>query len=74
MNKETCEQLILDKLEEIAKIYREYNKDGQKLFLNVSLETHDLRASIDRIVSIRPYVRVNNAHYEIKIMEDIENE
>lgn len=86
MNRETCEQLILDKLEEIVRTYREYNPEGKNLYLTVSLSGFTMKELDGRDIYIAPYVKTSNEYFtgdykkplnaskKINFMEDIENE
>ncbi len=38
MDRRECEELILEKLKEIGEIYKQYNEDGNWLFLNVNIK------------------------------------
>jgi len=51
MNRHNTEEKILDLLEEIMNVYREYNPDGKYLTMTFSVSEG------------KPYVSVNNAYW-----------
>lgn len=51
VNRHETEEMLLDLLEEIMNVYREYNPDGKYLSMSFSM------------VDGNPYVSVNNAYW-----------
>lgn len=54
MTRQECEEKILEKLEEIKEIYKEYNPDGKLLSMFYSY--------LD--ISERDFINVNNAYWD----------